>query len=305
MSAASWKYLRVCGEESRLALMAAGMLEIPPRVRRRAGAWPFNVVGSGNTSACAEKRRLSGRKRRLVRIYLRVCGEERFISAATLIRPEIPPRVRRRVGVAAVDVAVFGNTSACAEKRCVLSRRRRVRRKYLRVCGEESVGLFCCEHLGEIPPRVRRRVLLLSVVVGVVGNTSACAEKSAAAGWGACENGKYLRVCGEEPDPTSKLTRYQEIPPRVRRRDSQEAPEARREGNTSACAEKRGGRGDADKSRRKYLRVCGEEKLPVSLSQISLEIPPRVRRRGCCLLACGISVGNTSACAEKSAGRSA
>ena len=168
----------MCGEESRLALMAAGMLEIPPRVRRRAGAWPFNVVGSGNTSACAEKRRLSGRKRRLVRKYLRVCGEELVSQPSMWPFSEIPPRVRRRVLGAFLRTVTVGNTSACAEKR--------------------EGGEPMSREFHEIPPRVRRRDLTTQSVSRITGNTSACAEKSHSIFIVTPPPWKYLRVCGEE-----------------------------------------------------------------------------------------------------------
>ena len=37
---AAWKYLRVCGEEGPYGLFCDSKAEIPPRVRRRAGAMP-------------------------------------------------------------------------------------------------------------------------------------------------------------------------------------------------------------------------------------------------------------------------
>ena len=70
-----------------------------------------------------------------------MCGEEEVKWAETSARSEIPPRVRRRVGVAAVDVAVFGNTSACAEKSARSIFTNSDCGKYLRVCGEEEKRL--------------------------------------------------------------------------------------------------------------------------------------------------------------------
>ena len=71
-------------------------------------------------------------------------------------------------------------------------------------------------------------------------------------------------------------------------------------GNTSACAEKRKWHLLKLTGRWKYLRVCGEEPILMSLGMSDLEIPPRVRRRVFLKVLCGIFNGNTSACAEKS-----
>ena len=52
--------------------------------------------------------------------------------------------------------------------------------KYLRVCGEEKLLISVFLMKKEIPPRVRRRVILSSLVRWAPGNTSACAEKRVA-----------------------------------------------------------------------------------------------------------------------------
>ena len=51
------KYLRVRGEESRGMRRRSAMMEIPPRARRRVLQRNKCLIFSGNTSACAEKRR--------------------------------------------------------------------------------------------------------------------------------------------------------------------------------------------------------------------------------------------------------
>ena len=71
-------------------------------------------------------------------------------------------------------------------------------------------------------------------------------------------------------------------------------------GNTSACAEKRAAGTALLQAVVKYLRVRGEE--PNKVVQISgdTEIPPRARRREDTTASLSSTVGNTSACAEKS-----
>src|SRR5699024_9663722 len=131
----------------------------------------------------------------------------------------------------------------------------------------------------EIPPRVRRRGPLLAVDRGLVGNTSACAEKSGNRWSNVSAPGKYLRVCGEEPFGRNPSTFRLEIPPRVRRRAIITGDPEAEWGNTSACAEKRSVQSQEHPPKWKYLRVCGEESASGSPVMIGMEIPPRVRRR--------------------------
>ena len=64
-------------------------------------------------------------------------GEENTRGFKKAAEAEIPPRARRREGVGDVDVDGIGNTSACAEKSCIIICSLDIDRKYLRVRGEE------------------------------------------------------------------------------------------------------------------------------------------------------------------------
>ena len=110
------KYLRVCGEEQYAAKNSRSLREIPPRVRRRVARQGCRACVGGNTSACAEKRRSMHEPQPVPWKYLRVCGEEHDHSIIPPAIMEIPPRVRRRAGGVLSLVALWGNTSACAEK---------------------------------------------------------------------------------------------------------------------------------------------------------------------------------------------
>ena len=72
----SWKYLRVCGEESQINSAAAFDMEIPPRMRRRGAPTVRGRAGPGNTSAYAEKSESLRGEQGPKGKYLRVCGEE-------------------------------------------------------------------------------------------------------------------------------------------------------------------------------------------------------------------------------------
>ena len=149
-----------------------------------------------------------------------MCGEEGFDAADAAYLSEIPPRVRRRAIPTDQLNSCTGNTSACAEKSTIIIYPLLIKRKYLRVCGEENPQHHQPLTLWEIPPRVRRRDVGTILYRVRTGNTSACAEKRSGSLASIRCHWKYLRVCGEEHAQDSLTYAAQEIPPRVRRRAS-------------------------------------------------------------------------------------
>src|SRR5699024_2962037 len=113
-----------------------------------------------------------------------------------------------------------GNTSACAEKSSMRDYTSFFKGKYLRVRGEEGVKVRCGSSIAEIPPRARRRARYSSALLSILGNTSACAEKSQHLDGSPLTGGKYLRVRGEEEVRADFCSICLEIPPRARRRES-------------------------------------------------------------------------------------
>ncbi len=91
-----------------------------------------------------------------------------------------------------------------------------------------------------------------------------------------------------------------EIPPRVRGRERPSLGGVVAEGNTPACAGKRAPIPRRGSRRRKYPRVCGEEKTEATVWWSFLEIPPRVRGREPLTKGTLLASGNTPACAGKS-----
>ena len=166
--------------------------------------------------------------------------------------------------------------------------------------GEETNALLMFTAMLEIPPRARRRDECIVDVYSHAGNTSACAEKSRTCPARDLPSWKYLRVRGEEVYKHPGNGTYLEIPPRARRRDRRRVVARHPRRNTSACAEKRGFDTLRDSVTRKYLRVRGEEMSEASTVLVSMEIPPRARRRGTRENIRHAGRGNTSACAEKS-----
>ena len=136
------KYLRVRGEEPYAHLLTRAFSEIPPRARRRADPSKRARCGRGNTSACAEKRGAVPVLAVTFWKYLRVRGEEWFIPLSSGTVREIPPRARRREESMTRLPSWIGNTSACAEKRWPVLFCAGDYRKYLRVRGEERLGVW-------------------------------------------------------------------------------------------------------------------------------------------------------------------
>ena len=219
--------------------------------------------------------------------------------AACAVVLEIPPRARRRGVTRGGQGELVGNTSACAEKRHAEAIARGGTRKYLRVRGEEFARAIAIDTPREIPPRARRRGPAAKEYPSKAGNTSACAEKSRGWSWDSPSGGKYLRVRGEETSSSARSPGMAEIPPRARRREGRRALEMERNGNTSACAEKRALARCPSCCPRKYLRVRGEEAAASRISSGLPEIPPRARRRDPRHRPPPPRHGNTSACAEK------
>ena len=167
------------------------------------------------------------------------------------------------------------------------------------MCGEERIDAPAPNCSMEIPPRVRRREEVSHVADHLMGNTSACAEKSSPPTRSPRKKWKYLRVCGEEKQFLRVRGPLTEIPPRMRRRASRvEMPQAL-DGKTSAYAEKSVQQDWVAERERKYLRVCGEE-MPVTVTtDRGEEIPPRMRRRAKMWEIRDCVGRNTSAYAEK------
>ena len=110
----------------------------------------------------------------------------------------------------------------------------------------------------ELPPRARRIPNNVTVMLLVVGTTSACAENtmvgvvSTILGW------NYLRVRGEYPRGLQTPLLKQELPPRARRIRLGFGGALLRGGTTSACAENTPDKPGVSRPYRNYLRVRGE-----------------------------------------------
>ena len=133
---------------------------------------------SGTTSACAENtpRRVTTRYQHLN--YLRVRGEYPSACHYKIPAPELPPRARRIQSDPQIEEAPAGTTSACAENTAHIVFLRVFPWNYLRVRGEYANYTGFVYPLKELPPRARRILKMLGILVISLGTTSACAENT-------------------------------------------------------------------------------------------------------------------------------
>ena len=110
-------------------------------------------------------------------------------------------------------------------------------RNYLRVRGEYKADAYDCFIDAELPPRARRILLLLSILIIGFRTTSACAENTIVNIFIICMKWNYLRVRGEYWESGHGGLDYGELPPRARRIQSERVGNKRATGTTSACAE--------------------------------------------------------------------
>ena len=272
-------YLRMRGEETAGHSKPHLPLELPPHARRRAPASESKLAFTGN--------------------YLRMRGEERFPKATSAPMTELPPHARRRVETARMARKHRGITSACAEKRAAMVWHNEHIRNYLRMRGEEIRLRLSRKKIEELPPHARRRDTGGTSSNGLIGITSACAEKSLGQKPGAAQTGNYLRMRGEETAGVEMTEGFKELPPHARRRAGGNLQFATHVGITSACAEKRRRFQNRPRQCGNYLRMRGEERPRGARAAVVEELPPHARRRAAKAAVISAGAGITSACAEK------
>ena len=131
----------------------------------------------------------------------------------------------------------------------------------------------------ELPPHTRRRASLVTLSMGMIGTTSAYAEKRAGQIFKNIAAGNYLRIRGEEPDIAVIIAITIELPPHTRRRAIHHYTNTPLGGTTSAYAEKRLGHTGTAVVVGNYLRIRGEEIQEGLECRAIMELPPHTRRR--------------------------
>ena len=194
----SWDHLRVCGADNSPTCKKFIRSGSSPRVRSRLPVVRMADEIHGIISACAEQTGTTVRSSRTRRDHLRVCGADLggsiFVSGAG----GSSPRVRSRRHQGRGHRATAGIISACAEQ--TLRRRHPHRRipDHLRVCGADGLPPIRAYISAGSSPRVRSRLIAVSVEVRILRIISACAEQTAAGTSSIFASLDHLRVCGAD-----------------------------------------------------------------------------------------------------------
>ena len=140
---------------------------------------------------------------------------------------------------------------------------------------------------------------MLCIYFYILGNTSACAEKTGTGEVRSFRPWKHLRLRGENVDTAKDQLFNWETPPLARRKlpaCPSPLPCAR---NTSAYAEKTPSCGLAEHCPEKHLRLRGENPSRATMRHRNGETPPLTRRKLSFLMWIFSATRNTSAYAEK------
>ncbi len=237
------------------------MLETPPRTRRK----PFeNCQGftrCRNTSAYAEKTGNRSYRKASCQKHLRVRGENTLTRGRSPNPAETPPRTRRKLIMHNISKTSHRNTSAYAEKTRIQALLKVLRKKHLRVRGENLRNIMSQVRTSETPPRTRRKPTPSYLKSPFFRNTSAYAEKTNSSASSSLFDWKHLRVRGENRNECCARASGSETPPRTRRKRRRHQTLFCNRRNTSAYAEKTRLRNSGNRPKGKHLRVRGENDL--------------------------------------------
>ena len=155
--------------------------------------------------------------------------------------------------------------------------------------------------LVETPPLTRRKHTNSHNRSADGGNTSAYAEKTTDGMKDQCQPQKHLRLRGENTIALKSHFFLTETPPLTRRKRRRKSRTFVLPRNTSAYAEKTTRHPRQARTKKKHLRLRGENLIVLVLRGLPLETPPLTRRKQPKYVNGGTRIGNTSAYAEKTA----
>ena len=215
------KHLRLRGENLCWLAPIVSPVETPPLARRKHEAYRTECNIERNTSACAEKTVVLGKSNPFSWKHLRLRGENYRDNQNNAGSIETPPLARRKLIYPKFNRFRVRNTSACAEKTGVNPSRVDKSQKHLRLRGENFGGSRRTRINSETPPLARRKPQLCGLLLINIGNTSACAEKTACDFSFQPEHEKHLRLRGENFNHFESTLIERETPPLARRKPFQ------------------------------------------------------------------------------------
>ena len=248
-----------------------------PRVRgilERDVGWRFQ---RGSIPACAGNPRRIWRRRWVMRVHPRVCGESRSEAGGVLNRAGPSPRVRGIPTVAWGGAVATGSIPACAGNperappRCFRSR------VHPRVCGESGTSVPSLMMSTGPSPRVRgiRRLDLEADLIG--GSIPACAGNPRGRSGATASRGVHPRVCGESTVAESIQGSQRGPSPRVRGIRDVALDGGVATGSIPACAGNPRSVIVIRTAPRVHPRVCGESGRPPGSRCRGSGPSPRVR----------------------------
>ena len=191
------------------------------------------------------------------------------------------------------------NISACAEKTSTLVFKASLIKKHLCMCRENHDIQLRRYATLETSLHVQRKPLQEPLWVLVLGNISACAEKTDSLLGGRCHLGKHLCMCRENPHTARPLCNPPETSLHVQRKLSLWINPRIYSGNISACAEKTTMRTHSHAACRKHLCMCRENDERENKEKKDGETSLHVQRKHARYWCKCVCLGNISACAEK------
>ena len=229
-------YPRVCGGTQLGRSCRWSNRGLSPRVRGNQVEVCPRCRSIGSIPACAGEPSKRPRRRRMSRVYPRVCGGTVRSWCENNEAYGLSPRVRGNPVQMDVVLVLQGSIPACAGEPIAWAVRRRARAVYPRVCGGTAHLDIQVVPSNGLSPRVRGNPGLLTPASVSAGSIPACAgEPSSKRGW-SVRTTVYPRVCGGTPAGRTQTPAEYGLSPRVR--GNQQRPQRNQQcpGSIPACA---------------------------------------------------------------------
>ena len=250
-------YPRVCGGTPGTAGTELPPAGLSPRVRGNRRPAPEDVLDFGSIPACAGEPTSKSWRRRVKRVYPRVCGGTSPDGALPGGETGLSPRVRgNRWGTASVR-ARAGSIPACAGEPAAGLSTAQIWPVYPRVCGGTHSPFRQASGSKGLSPRVRGNRFRHSGNGDGRGSIPACAGEPGDPGQQVHGHRVYPRVCGGTPAGETPAGPKSGLSPRVRGNRRGARPDPDGPGSIPACAGEPSASTLPEAFVTVYPRVCG------------------------------------------------
>ena len=275
--ASLWDHPRVCGEKPRSAHQRARLWGSPPRMRGKVSP------GSSERRACGITPAYAGKSREvLINVpgsgdHPRVCGEKDQVKSMSTEDVGSPPRMRGKESLHTPTCRNTGITPAYAGKSGWPRSSGAAAGDHPRVCGEKHKIFSSRSNPLGSPPRMRGKVHVRVVCVGLCRITPAYAGKSRRHDEKPERSEDHPRVCGEKLYSFNLYAYKIGSPPRMRGKEGDCCRDAGHDGITPAYAGKSFDRARATRHWQDHPRICGEKAQFLLRRLSSTGSPPHMR----------------------------